>query len=312
MDFLKKYLNKRMQRAFFMLLLSVFVWMVIKFNRNYETNINIPLKVIGIPQDSTLKYSINDEIKIRVEGEGVDLLRLGVGLYEAEAFIDCQELSDSMVININSPYFDLKVPSSINLKKKRMIFPRILTVVLEKRMEKLLKIKPMAEITTEAGYIVTAVNTTPDTIKIAGPESFLKNLDNISTQKVVFENKKITFNKNIKLDIPSKYHLISNRKKVKLKVEIQKLGEMLLEDVSVQVINVPSYRKVIPLPSSIKLKITGGTDILSKIGREDFDVSIDYNQYRPGKKIAAKVTSGLNIKSVEIEPNEFELIILRR
>ena len=98
-----------------------------------------------------------------------------------------------------------------------------------------------------------------------------------------------------------------------LKHNTKRVGKQILsdrwDDVNVHVVNVPSYRKVVPLPSTIKLKITGGTEILSTVNKEDFTVSVDYNQYRPGNKLFAKVSSKINIKSIEIEPNEFELII---
>ena len=68
MDFLRKYLNKKSQRVLFMVLLSIIVWSVLKFQRQYETNIEVPLKIIGIPQDSTLKYNIHDKIKTKADG----------------------------------------------------------------------------------------------------------------------------------------------------------------------------------------------------------------------------------------------------
>ncbi|MCK5076114.1 MAG: hypothetical protein KAR38_07040, partial [Calditrichia bacterium] len=143
-------------------------------------------------------------------------------------------------------------------------------------------------------------------------KSYLENIDTIFTERISYRDKKIPFTKSINLKISDKYHLISELSKVKLNVEIQKLGEVILENVKVKVLNVPSYRKIVPLPSSVDLKIKGGTEILAKSTSEDFEVNIDFREYMPGRKISANVKTELKIKSIEINPNEFELIILRR
>ncbi len=306
----EKYLSNNTQRAIFMVILSTILWLTVKLQSTYETDVVIPLKVSAVPQDSILKYKLIDKIKINIQGTGANLIRMG--LYKPQAVINCIGLGDSSSLDMSSPNLHITLPPSVKFRALRLLNPQKIQVVLEKSLTKVLQIKHNAHINTKAGYIVTDLTTEPDTVVVTGAYSVVKKMDTMSTVSVKYKNKNSDFSEVVKLNIPENYNLLTNVHEVLLKADVQKLGEVTLENVPLRVINVPSYRKVIPLPSEITLTVKGGTDILAGIAKDNFEVYLDFNEYRPGQKLRPQIKYDLNIESVTVYPTEFELIILRR
>lgn len=312
MNFFRKiYQDKNTPIWIFTLFLSLFLWLTVKLQKKYQTDIAVPLKVVNLPENKTLKYRLSKNLHISIIGNGIDLLRLG--LYDTEILLDCQDLPDSMVFtNINNSYMRLNIPPTVNLIPKDLIRPKKIVVVADQKAEKKVQTKVNVEVVPEPGFIVTQITTDPDTILLIGPQSILKKLSYIKTAFRSFKNVRLSFREKIPLEINELYNVTMSPPEVEVVVDIQRLGELVLENIPVRVKNISSRYQVIPLPSEASVLLKGGTEILSKIKSSDIEIYLNFNEYKPGQKLKAYLQSKFPIVSYEITPSEFEVIILRK
>lgn len=97
-------------------------------------------------------------------------------------------------------------------------------------------------------------------------------------------------------------------------MEIQKLIEITLPEIPVQVKNAPRNLIVTPLPSTLSLTVEGGEQLLLGLKREDIVAALDYQQVRDvrqqeGYTPIIKVPEGVSYRNVK--PSSFKLMLER-
>jgi hypothetical protein len=303
--------NKNIRIWIFTISLSLFLWLTVKLQKRYETDVALPLKVINLPEKKTLKYKLPENLHISLVGKGIDLMRLG--LYKSRIILDCQELPDSIVFNnLLSSNIRLELPPTVNLIPKDLISPKRLKIVIDKEMKKVVRVKPLLHVEPEMGYIVVEKKPKPDSLTIIGPRSIVRWIDFINTRKKTVRNAKSFFKETLELTPPESYNVSLSRDRVDVFVDVQRLGELLLENVPVKVKNQGRKYQVISLPSSANVVIRGGTRILSTLMKKDIEIYVDFSEYVPGEKLKARLKTDKKILSYEIQPEYFELIVLRK
>lgn len=310
---LKEYFreNKNLKIWAFTLSLSLFLWLTVKLQKRYETDVALPLSVQNLPENKTLKYYVPEQLHISLVGKGIDLLRLG--LYKSRIILDCQELPDSIVFNnLLSSNIRLELPPTVNLEPKDLISPKKIAIVIDKKIEKKVQIEPKLNVEPEPGYIVVQVIPQPDTISVTGPASVLKNIKKINTEQKKISGAKGPFKETVALAPPEGFNIKLERNEIGVLVDVQRLGELVLENVPVKVANQGHRYQVIPLPSTATVVLKGGTKILSELTRNDIEVFVDFSKYVPGEKLKAQVKTKKQILSYNVQPEEFELIVVRK
>ncbi|GAB4180857.1 MAG: hypothetical protein Kow00108_17450 [Calditrichia bacterium] len=309
---IRSFLNdKHKQILFFTFLLSMFLWFTVKLDKRYETEISIPLRIVNLPENQQLKYNIPEKIKISVMGKGIDLFRLGI--YDAYIKIDSQELPDSLVVqDITSPYVQLEIPAAMDLVPKDLVSPKRIVLIKEKKVEKLLPVQPDLNIETAAGYIVATVSSEPDTVLLSGAASVINRFQSVKTVAKNYKNVKSSFEEILPLTGGENFAISIEPEEVKVMVDVQRLGELILNKVEIKVEHLSDRYKAIPLPSEARLTVMGGTEILANVNKSDFTIYVDFDEYSPGSKLKAKLKTNVPIVSYKIEPEVFEFIVIRK
>lgn len=311
MDRLKQFFRKKENQILFAsLALSLFLWFMVKLQKNYVTEIPFELRIANIPQGMVPKYALPSSVSVLVMGKGIDLLRLG--LIKTSLWIDCQELQDSVVIRtLDNPYLRLDIPPSIVITPRDFIKPKSLSVVLEKETKRILPVKTDSDISPAPGFIVTRTIVEPESVEVVGPFSVLDQTEFVQTSKVSLENLKYNSEVMVPLLKDSRYYIKFSHSAIKMKIEVQKLGELILDNIRVEVKNIPRHYSVVPLPSTAKIKIAGGVNNLSGIKKEDIRVVVDFSEYSPGQKLKARLETDEKIVSYSVTPDEFEILVIK-
>lgn len=121
------------------------------------------------------------------------------------------------------------------------------------------------------------VKTKPDSIKLIGPSSVLKNIADIKTKKAEFLNIKKNINKALPLQLAGlNKEVKTNVREVDLHVTVSKFSEAIVT-LPIEVINLPEGQSINYFPKEVSLSYITSLDNYNLITNQDFKVICDYN-----------------------------------
>lgn len=147
----------------------------------------------------TLKPRISNDLEITNSPVSeVDLVITGdkrkVDQINSENLIVTFDLTDAkageQVIQLTPENVNLELPTGIKLDE---IQPNKIAVKLENVLEREVAVRPEIEGSVADGYEIYSVAAAPQKVRVRGPESFVKSLDFVSTEKISVENRRSDF-----------------------------------------------------------------------------------------------------------------------
>ncbi len=290
-------------------LLAFLLWFMVKMNKVYEYSLDIPIQYINIDADKIFKYPLKQNVRVAFVGKGLDLLRLP--FYHLEYQIDLSGFPLHTELDLAAHPEYVKFPGELQVTVKSVIRPRMLTIELDRRVNRKLPVKVVYRIQTPPGYLLAGVVPEPDSVLVVGPASFFKHAKEMVTVKKKFPPRKRPFVEKFAIQKPEKYYTEIHPDWVQVRFDIQRLAERLISDVPVEVVNVPPNMRVIPLPSTAAIYVKGGEKLLAELTPNDFKIRIDFRRdWHPGTKtVKADIITRADILYVESRPPRFELIV---
>jgi YbbR domain-containing protein len=278
-------------------------------NKTYDHAYNIPLRVINNNPVKCLRHPVPNLVRVEFIGRGVDLMRLQ--FYDIVYEVDISDVQDKILINLTEHPEFVHFPEDIKVPVKSIIRPQQILFQLDDLREKVVPVTIKADIKTEQGFSLIESESLPDSIRIRGPASFVDTLSHIETKTKTFKDVNLSFSEEFEIETNYEFYADYLPGKVQVHFDVQRLAEKELNNVPVEVTNVPKQFEVVPLPSFVKLYIKGGERILANAEKEDFRVVINFdrNWQQNGNKIPATIHTDLNIMYVESRPAQFELIV---
>jgi hypothetical protein len=150
---------------------------------------SIPLN-LRVSNEFEVTNSPVKEVEITVSGDKSKIDQITER--DLLASLDLSEvLAGERVVPITPENVSVELPAGVKLEG---IAPSIIPIKLEKIIERDVPVKAEAEGVVADGYeVYEPVNTVPQTVRVSGPESFVRPLDSISTEKVSVEAKREDF-----------------------------------------------------------------------------------------------------------------------
>ena len=169
---------------------------------------------------------------------------------------------------------------------------------------KKLQIIPDVYLSFRDGYgLASAITVLPDSQVVYGPLSALKNMDFILTEKTSLANLSEKYSANINLKPMPGMSYVEG--KVQVDIDVQRIVDKNIDDVPVNVIDVPADREVVMLPNKITLNVSGGIDILGKLSASNFKAFINYRDVVLDTLggIIPNIESPINVKIKYLKPD---------
>lgn len=293
---------------FLLVLIAIFMWLHVKTDMTYEET--FPAYVV--PANTNPEYVVTNHytksIPVQFEGTGKNLIALRNT--NITILVDFQQTAKKEFV-ARLQLDDIKIsPPIVNIVPKSFVEKDTLHFSLEPLRYR--KVPVVLRIYVKPGPGFTQVgkpSLVPTEITISGPGSKIKQIKSVRTDTLSFLDVKQDIAGTVKILAPFPGQVVFSAQTVHYSVNIQQLGERLMQDIPVQVINVPRNVKVSVIPSTISLKITGGVDVLSGITREDVLVYIDYQRYNQTLQNAlpAMIKIPENISYSDVYPSHFQI-----
>jgi len=149
---------------------------------------SVPL-VLNFSSDMEATNSPLKEVDIVVTGDKTKTSRL-----RSEDLVVSIDLTDitagERTIQLTPENINVDLPSGLKIDE---IQPGKIAVRLEKVEEREVAVKPEIEGSVAEGFEIYAQTVVPARVRVRGPESFVKSLDSISTEKISLDNHKEDF-----------------------------------------------------------------------------------------------------------------------
>ncbi len=251
---------------------AVILWGSISLSDIYYTNVDVKLTLTNFPPGYTTGSQIPEEIKLRVKGQGWRLVSINVGP-ESEFKVSVggdsgrQNISLYDYLEINRWLF-----SDVDIIN---IYPDSIKFFVERIISKKLLVTSGLNLEFKPGYgLASDIILKPDSIVVSGPVSILRPMTEIKTEGRslgLLDSKTFT-----ELNLPGMQGFEFNKNLIEVMLDIQRIVDKQFDNVTVDVIDIPSGKEVVLLPNKIGFNVRGGIEILGKLQPEQFRAYIKY------------------------------------
>ncbi|MGI6620798.1 MAG: YbbR-like domain-containing protein [Bacillota bacterium] len=183
---------------------------------------------------------------------------------------------------------------------------------------KIVPVQAVVAGTPKTGFAVGPVSASPAQVKIRAPEPVLRNIGHISTKPIDVTGKDSTFLHQATLDLPQGVTVQDGRVLITVEI-VEDITTETYEGVIVQLESPPvGYAWEID-PAIVNVNITGRSDILDKIAKDDITVYIDAYGRTEGTadlvvayRIKAPEGTDPDMLQVDIKPARVKLTLTKR
>lgn len=254
-------------------LLSAFLWSLIRLSKNLLREVSVPVVVTNLPAYQVLMPSAPNAIKLLVEGNGFTLLKT-YSQNEALSvdYTDLKHIEGSQYCLSKSTREKLTNTYLSNFKI-RSVVSDTLTLLLEKKVSKKIPVLMQLNVEYAKEYQLTELRITPDSVTAYGSQKAIDTLTQVTFQYAKKKHIKDNFSKNYSLK-NTKY-ITYDLHTIKMEAFVDKVSEQLLK-VPVQVVNVPKDSQVKVFPNEITVLCTGDLSILKALTPNDIQATADF------------------------------------
>ncbi len=155
-------------------LAACLLWFTVSMRQTYTQFFEFPTEVRNLPAHLALRSLPPASVRIQVEGEGIQLLRL----FYNPPTVPIDAGREEVDLNIVAPELTKSV-------RTESVMPRLIRVETDTRVERRIPIRSRVGVFTQAGYhVVGSVQLTPDSVTVSGASSILETLDSWPTDIV--------------------------------------------------------------------------------------------------------------------------------
>jgi hypothetical protein len=290
---------------------ALFLWFYVVTDNIYEYPIEVPIQVSVFPEGKMLLKPLPEETRVLFSGTGKAFLSQSLRMKKFD--LDLSGAGDVSTIQLATSMIR-GIPGSEVFRPIRVLEPDSITVYLDTREIKRVPVEPQFSIDLADGYTqVGEILFEPDSVTLSGPAQIVEQIEALRTGEKHFSSVSRSIQGKIKLIPPESKMVQVSALASEFAVDVQRIHEITLDEIPVQVINAPSNIKVTVVPSTLSLRLRGGVDMLMQISSDDIKATIDYqtrNRYR-SNRIPASIEAPHDVSFSNAKPKFFELIIER-
>ncbi|MFQ6607524.1 MAG: YbbR-like domain-containing protein [Fidelibacterota bacterium] len=303
--------------AFFFALL---LWLLVVSEREYVHTLDVPIEIRNIPARKTLSAEIVPTAEVRFHGTGRALFQaiLLKSLSNLKLVLDLDRIKTEYDFDLNNYYKDhpekVVIPEGFDIKYISVVQPDSVHIALDDNAERAVPVRINISIQPAPGFVqVGGLTYSPRSIELKGPKTEVMPVRMISTKRQEFKGLSTDLNVMVDLDFNFPQTVEVSPSTVTVRADIQSIGERILTEIPVQLLNEPAELKVYPNPSVVSLTVKGGVDYIAQVDPKDINVTIDFLQWqRDQSYYEPKVEVPTDILGFsDLSPKNIELVVTR-
>jgi YbbR domain-containing protein len=274
--------------------LASLLWFVIAGEKTSEMGVSAPLELQNFPKDLEVTGEPVDNVEVRLRASPGIIQRIGPG--DVSAQVDLAGLQEGEHI-IHLTDKSVRMPFGVKVVK---ITPSILTLNLERTLQKVVPVRPRLVGRPAPGFEVGEVKAEPSEVRIAGPRSRIQEMESAFTEPLSVEGAQNNVSDVVNMGLDDPLLRVLGSPRVRATVRIQEVeGERALDSLPIEVRGGDGTIR----PTAVRVIVTGPASLLASLTPADVRPWVDLSAVEPGA--AAPVTvelapghAGLRLKEV--------------
>ena len=266
---------------------AVILWLFVISERTYVYVLEVPIEVRNIKEGKTLRGEVEPTADVRFRATGRAFLKtlLLKSVSDFKLVLDLEKISTNYDFYLND-YFSrysqkVVIPSGFELDFIEVVRPDSIHISLDDYMIKPLRVVSRVFIQPDAGFVqVGLTQLFPSSIELKGPKEIVRFVDQLETVADSFMSLQSSVQTFILLEFDFPRTVEASPPQISLSADIQSIGERIITEVPVTVLNVPQNIRAFPNPSTVSLTVTGGVQFIAELEATDIEVYIDYEKRR--------------------------------
>jgi len=288
---------------------SIIIWGSISLSSDYFAVIEVPLKLINIPNGLSSGSAMPNKILIKVKSKGWKLISMNVAA-PSEFVIPMSIDSGYRFINLNN-YLSENNWLSEDMQVLDII-PDTISFYVESITSKKLPIEANLNLNFKVGYgLASEIKFVPDSAVVTGPKSILKKMKAIQTERRTYNNLSEKIIERIEVKRLRGFSYSADN--LLMSLDVQAIIDKSFEEIQVKVLNVPPDREVVLIPNSITVSVLGGIEVLGKLTENDFSANIEYSEVVADSTgtVAPEIDFPDNTQLIYIKPERLRYVITK-
>jgi len=293
----------------FSLLSALFFWVYVSIDNTYDHVAGVPLRLINRPEGFVLLKPIPSDVTVEFKGSGRAFL--SYAFRDRRIELDLHRIPRGSTIALRTDMIQ-GIPPGMDLRPVAIIRPESVVLEFDRFVSKTIPVISDIRVAVADGYTqVGEVQLYPDSVIVDGPQSLIDPIFEVQTKILEFAAYDRAISGKVLLAFEHAESIRCSATSVKYAIEIQRLGERSLEGIPVRLENAPPESRITVMPSTVTLRLQGGTDLLARLMPEDLSVVVDYNDRTryPNKRIPALIRIPKDIHFSDVQPKFFELVV---
>jgi YbbR domain-containing protein len=260
--------------------LAILLWFVIAGETTSEMGLSVPLELQNFPRDMELTGDAAAAVDVRLRASPGILHALHGG--DVSAQIDLAGSAEGeRIVHITADA--IRVPFGVKVVK---ITPSILTLNLERTLQKVVPIRPRLIGRPEPGFEVAELKGDPPEVRIAGPKSRVQEVESAFTEPISLDGARITVSELVNIGLEDPSLRIQGSPRVRVTAKIREVQETRgFEDVPLVVRGGAGTLK----PSALRVVVTGPASLLKRMTAGDLKAFVDVAGHPSGGRLPVTV-----------------------
>jgi len=295
------YLARDPIRKIFATIFAFGLWIYVAIGNNYSYQKEIRVVYTNLPDSLVIVDSVST-VNVTFSGRGGALFSIWAAPPKAQC--DLREIGTGQ---FEIPTTDLKIP--LGYGPLRIDFGKpTLAVAVDQEIMKTVAVRVPTKGILKKGYAISDI-TILDTIRLTGPQDILGQITELMTESLNVRNRSISFEKDLKLEIPSPM-LNSEKRSVKVKTTIKESTRRTLTDVPLILIYAPGQSARAERLALDTLIIEGASERIRDLTSNDIEVRIKLTKLGKGEYLLpAEIELPEYVMPVKSVPQKFKIII---
>ncbi|PYQ03618.1 MAG: hypothetical protein DMF83_20625 [Acidobacteria bacterium] len=287
------------------LVLAVLLWFVIAGEKTSEMGLSVPVELQNFPKDLELTGDPVDTVEVRLRASPGIIQRLSPG--DVSAHIDLVDAREGERIVHLTPD-SVRVPFGVTVVK---ISPSIITLNLERTLQKTVPVRPRLLGRPAPGYEVGEMTTEPAEVRISGPKSRVQEVESAYTEPVSVEGAEANVVDHVNIGLEDPLLRIQGNPRVRVTARVREIEHTrTFPDLPVEV----RRGSFAARPSRVSVVLAGPASVLDQADGAAIRAYVDAGQVDETgtAHVAVELAPGLTgVEIRETQPAEVALRPLR-
>ena len=262
---------------FFFALSSIF-WLMMTLNETYEQEINVPVRLPGVPKNVVITTGVDTTLRVTVRDKGYTLATY---LYGEE--LPAVKIPFEAYANKNTGYgFVPQADIQKQLYQRLMSSSKIVSINPDKTdfffnygLSKTVPVRMNGTVVPAKSYYLARTRFWPEMVTVYASKNILDSIKYVKIAPIHITNVEDTVIREVALEKVRGVKCVPSKVRIGLYIDI--LTEESL-DIPIETINVPEGKVLRLFPSHVKVRFSVGASLFRTIGAERFTVVADYDE----------------------------------